>query len=83
MCEPRRGQRRWQWEHLHEPVTFRHAALEARIECIAGEEGEQVRLVLEGRIGTVVIAQRLEASDAADRFARTGPTLSVVRAQDQ
>lgn len=40
--------------------------LETRIEGIAGEEGEKLRLIGEAGVGTVVVDDGLEASDTAD-----------------
>ena len=40
--------------------------LETRIEGIAGEEGEELRLIGEAGVGTVVVDDGLEARDTTD-----------------
>jgi hypothetical protein len=52
--------------------TFRHTALQARIERIATEQRQKLRLAFILLIFRVLIAQRLEPCDAANRLARAG-----------
>lgn len=50
----------------HHMATLRDGALEARVEGIAGEEGENVRLTAKSRVGAVIVHERLEAGGATD-----------------
>lgn len=47
-------------------------AFQARIEGIAGEEGQDFGLIRESRVGSVVVHDRLKAGDSSYRFSRPG-----------
>lgn len=47
-------------------TTLRNCTFEARVERIAGEEGENVGLTGKSRIGAVVVHERLEAGGTTD-----------------
>lgn len=52
--------------------AFGDAAFEARIEGIAGEEGQDVRLASKFRMGPIVVHHGLEAGDTPYGFSRPG-----------
>ena len=52
-------------------LTFGHTALQTRIEGIATEQGEELRLICITLVFAVVIAQGLKSSDATHRLSRT------------
>lgn len=47
-------------------ATLCDGALEAGIEGIAGEEGENVRLTGKSRVGAVIVHERLESGGTAN-----------------
>lgn len=59
-------------KRYHMPALS-HGTLETWIEGIAGEKGEEPRLIDEAGVGTVVVDDGLEASDTTDWLCGTGP----------
>lgn len=50
----------------HHMATLCDGALEAGIEGIAGEEGENVRLIGKSRVGAVIVHERLKTGGATN-----------------
>lgn len=53
--------------------AFGDGALDTGIEGIAGEEGEDIGLAGEPRVGVVVVHEGLETGDASDGLCRSRP----------
>jgi len=64
-------------------LTFGNTALETGIEGISREQSDQLRLLMEPRIATVVVAQCLEPGYASHRVTRSSfDMIDIVEVQD-